>query len=231
MLCNNSEVSGPIQYHPSFLALVTGINTDVVIVQMTDQTVDKKLTKLQRLPLAFSGVFHAGPSICDVPGACVCVSCMPSWYIWWIHFISWQDIAGFHRLCFNCFMHSGQITLSCNNCTVLCMRWKKQMRSDAVRSAASSYAAMPMLAGSCPFLVIAWEWHIGPALLCGCSGALEYPTTNSCGAINKSYPILSYPKCRAQIDHKEVGNFCTFVERKLHWLTIISTAATLQTLP
>ena len=31
-----------------------------------------------------------------------------------------------------------------------------------------------------------WEWHIGLVLLCGCSGALEYPTTNSCGPINKS---------------------------------------------
>ena len=56
----------------------------------------------------------------------------------------------------------------------------------AVRSAASSYAAVRMVAGSRPVLVIAWEWHIGLALLCGCSGALEYPTTNSCGPINKS---------------------------------------------
>ena len=49
---------------------------------------------------------------------------------------------------------------------------------------------MRMVAGSRPVLVIAWEWHIGLALLCGCSGALEYPTTNSCRPINKS---LSYP--------------------------------------
>ena len=47
----------------------------------------------------------------------------------------------------------------------------------AVRSAASSYAAMRMVAGSRPVLVIAWEWHTGLALLCGCSGASEYPTT------------------------------------------------------
>ena len=48
----------------------------------------------------------------------------------------------------------------------------------AVRSTASSYAAIRMVAGSRPVLIIAWEWHIGLALLCGCSGALEYPTTN-----------------------------------------------------
>ena len=59
----------------------------------------------------------------------------------------------------------------------------------AVRSAASSYAAMRTVAGSRPVLVIVWEWHIGLALLCGCSGALEYPTTNSCGPINKSLSL------------------------------------------
>ena len=59
----------------------------------------------------------------------------------------------------------------------------------AVRSAASSYAAVRMVAGSRPVLVIAWEWHIGLALLCGCSGALEYPTTSSCGPINKSLSL------------------------------------------
>ena len=58
-----------------------------------------------------------------------------------------------------------------------------------VRSAASSYTAMRKVAGSRPVLVIAWEWHIGLALLCGCSGALEYPTTNSCGPINKSLSL------------------------------------------
>ena len=59
----------------------------------------------------------------------------------------------------------------------------------AMRSAASSYAAMCMVAGSRPVLVIAWGWHIGLTLLCGCSGALEYPTTNSCGPINKSLSL------------------------------------------
>ena len=59
----------------------------------------------------------------------------------------------------------------------------------AVHSAASSYAAMHMVAGSRPVVVIAWKWHIGLALLCGCSGALEYPTTNSCGPINKSLSL------------------------------------------
>ena len=49
---------------------------------------------------------------------------------------------------------------------------------------------MRMVAGSRPVLVIVWEWHIGLVLLCGCLGALEYPTTNSCGPINES----SYPK-------------------------------------
>ena len=53
----------------------------------------------------------------------------------------------------------------------------------------SSYAAMRMVASSRPVLVIAWEWHIGLALLCGCSGALEYPTTNSSGPINKSLSL------------------------------------------
>ena len=64
--------------------------------------------------------------------------------------------------------------------------------SGAVRSAASSYAAMRTVAGSRPVLVIVWEWHIGLALLCGCSGALEYPTTNSCGLINKSLILNPY---------------------------------------
>ena len=65
------------------------------------------------------------------------------------------------------------------------------LHCGAVRSAASSYAAMRTVAGSRPVLVIVWEWHIGLALLCGCSGALEYPTTNSCGPINKSLSFLN----------------------------------------
>ena len=65
----------------------------------------------------------------------------------------------------------------------------------AVRSAASSYAAMRMVAGSRPDLVMAWEWHIGLALLCGCSRALEYPTTNSYGPINKSLSFKKKKKC------------------------------------
>ena len=65
-----------------------------------------------------------------------------------------------------------------------------------MRSAASSYAAMHMVAGSRPVFIIAWEWHIGLALLCGCSGALEYPTTNSCWPINKSLSLsLSVNVC------------------------------------
>ena len=68
------------------------------------------------------------------------------------------------------------------------------MSRGTVRSVASSYAAVCMVAGLRPVLVIAWEWHIGLALLCGCSGALEYPTTNSCGPINKS-PSSSYDLC------------------------------------
>ena len=74
--------------------------------------------------------------------------------------------------------------------------WSYPMKLSrgAVRSVASSYAAVRMVAGSRPVLVIVWEWHIGLALLCGCSGALEYPTTNSCGPINKSLSLsLSYP--------------------------------------
>ena len=46
-----------------------------------------------------------------------------------------------------------------------------------MRSAASSYMQQCiMVADSRPTFVIVWEWHIGLALLCGCSGALEYPT-------------------------------------------------------
>ena len=60
----------------------------------------------------------------------------------------------------------------------------------AMRSAVSSYAAMRMVAGSRPDLIIAWEWHVGLALFCGCLGALEYPTTNSCGPISKSHPFI-----------------------------------------
>ena len=60
----------------------------------------------------------------------------------------------------------------------------------AVRNTASSYAAIHMVTGSRPVFVIAWEWHIDLALLCGCSGALEYPTTNSCRPINKSLILI-----------------------------------------
>ena len=56
-------------------------------------------------------------------------------------------------------------------------------------SAASCYAAMRMVAGSHPALLIAWEWHIGLALLCGCLGTLEYPITNSCWPLNKSLSL------------------------------------------
>ena len=89
----------------------------------------------------------------------------------------------------------------------------------AVRSAASSYAAMRMVAGSRPDLVIAWEWHIGLALLCGCSGALEYPTTNSCGPINKSLSLCvphlfmrakqcnkGYKRDSTEFERKTIGN-------------------------
>ena len=52
------EVLGTIQYHPSSLALVTGINTDIVLVQMsymTDRMLIKKFNKTPAGPLAFSG--------------------------------------------------------------------------------------------------------------------------------------------------------------------------------
>ena len=65
----------------------------------------------------------------------------------------------------------------------------------AVHSVVGSYAAIRMVAGSRPVLSIAWEWHIGLALLCGCSGALEYPTTNSCESVNKSLSLLSLSLC------------------------------------
>ena len=38
------------------------------------------------------------------------------------------------------------------------------------------YAAMCLVTGSLPVLVIVWGWLIGLVLLCGRSGALEYPT-------------------------------------------------------
>ena len=75
-----------------------------------------------------------------------------------------------------------------------------------MRSAASSYAAMHMVAGSCPVFAIAWAWHIGLALLCGCSGALEYPTTNSCGPINKSLSLslcMTIPFLKLQITRSD----------------------------
>ena len=75
-----------------------------------------------------------------------------------------------------------------------------RLEVGAVRSVASSYAAM--VAGSRPMLVKAWEWHIGLALLRGCSGALEYPTTNSCGPINKS---LSLSLLYYTLSHKPRG--------------------------
>ena len=71
----------------------------------------------------------------------------------------------------------------------------------AVCSATSSYAEVRMVAGSRPVLIISWEWHIGLALLCGCLGALEYPTTNSCGPINKSLS-LSLSLCSTRWNKK-----------------------------
>ena len=58
-------------------------------------------------------------------------------------------------------------------------------------STASSYASNAYDGWFAPILVIVWEWHIGLALLCGCSGALEYPTTNSCGPINESLSFVT----------------------------------------
>ena len=68
----------------------------------------------------------------------------------------------------------------------------KNTTRGAVRTAVSFYALWMQ---QCvwwlvrPVIVIAWEWHIGLVLLCSCSGALEYPTTNSCGPINKSLSL------------------------------------------
>ena len=74
--------------------------------------------------------------------------------------------------------------------TMACCHLPWRSVCGAVRNAASSYAVMCMVAGSRPVLVIAWEWHIGLALLFSCSGALEYPTTNSSGPINKSLSLI-----------------------------------------
>ena len=90
--------------------------------------------------------------------------------------------------------------LSYSNCQEITHASRRawQCKCGAVRSAASSYAAMRMVAGSRPDLVIAWEWHIGLALLCGCSGALKYPTTNSFGPINKSLSLSLSLRCSSQ---------------------------------
>ena len=64
---------------------------------------------------------------------------------------------------------------------------------------------MCMVAGSCPVFVIVWECHIGLALLCGCSGALDYPTTNSCGSINKSLS-LSLSLWLSYLSHWQVNS-------------------------
>ena len=84
------------------------------------------------------------------------------------------------------------------------------------------YAAVRMVAGSRPVLVIAWEWHIGLALLCGCSGALEYPTTNSCGPINKILILNPYPYLRCTMNHS--GSRSRFVPRRVpfHFNFVIS---------
>ena len=65
---------------------------------------------------------------------------------------------------------------------------------------------MRMVAGSRPLLIIAWEWHdICLALLCGYSGALEYPTTNSYGPISGSFLLLLMHACYWIIDSKEIA--------------------------
>ena len=104
---------------------------------------------------------------------------------------------------YSAFCHSTRYLFLLGRCSIvwkLCSvhyQWEKSnqrplhivISRGAVRSVVSSYAAVRMVAGLRPVLVIAWEWHIGLALLCGCSGALEYPTTNSCGPINKSLSL------------------------------------------
>ena len=46
-----------------------------------------------------------------------------------------------------------------------------------MRSVASSYMQQWVWSlAHAPCSVIAWDWHIGLALLCSCSGSLEYPT-------------------------------------------------------
>ena len=75
------------------------------------------------------------------------------------------------------------------NATGICLYINIANNAQCVARRAPIYAAMRMVAGSRPGLVIVWEWHIGLALLCGCSGALEYPTTNSYGPINKSLSL------------------------------------------
>ena len=74
-----------------------------------------------------------------------------------------------------------------------------------------------MVAGSRPVLVIAWEWHIGLALFCGCSEALEYPTTNSCGPINKSLSLLRLIK----INTRCVGLSRDFMEMSIRDVSLL----------
>ena len=63
----------------------------------------------------------------------------------------------------------------------------------AVRSAASSYAAMHMVAGSRPVLVIVWEWHIGLALLWGLGWLVVHLTFVECRLINGKNDFLCLP--------------------------------------
>ena len=70
------------------------------------------------------GIFRVwSKPVCDVPGTCVCVPCMPTWCILRMHFLntllfmSWKDIAGFHRLC--TLLHFGSLC----TCTLPHSEW------------------------------------------------------------------------------------------------------------
>ena len=74
---------------------------------------------------------------------------------------------------------------------------------------------MSMVAGSRPVL-IAWAWHLGLALSCSCSGALEYPTTNSCGPINKILILILIVNNHLNVDcNSYVGVHARGSDRKL----------------
>ena len=70
---------------------------------------------------------------------------------------------------------------------------------------------MCMVVGSRPGLVITWDWHIGLALLCSCSGALEYPTTNSWWILNTCSTFF------VQVQQQNVPHWWDWLQAEPNW--------------